>query len=1427
MFQKIISLSIQNKAIVLLFTAIMAAAGIYSLQKIPLDAVPDITNNQVQIVTSTPSLAAEEVEKFITYPIEMAMANLPGRLEVRSISRYGLSVVTVVFDDDVPMMLARQYASEQLLIARENIPAGLGDPELMPITTGLGEVYQYVLTVDEKHRHLYNLMDLRTMHDWLIKKQLFGIEGVVEVSSFGGYLKQYEVSINPGRMHALGISIEQIADALRANNANTGGGYVEQGSQALYIRTQGLIENLAQLERIPVAERQGTSVLISDVATVKYAPALRYGAMTMDGKGEAVGGITLMLRGANSYQVVQNIKARIDDIQQSLPPGVKIETYLDRSALIDKTIHTASTNLIEGGIIVILILILLLGDFRASMLVASIIPLAMLFALICMSYFGVSANLMSLGAIDFGIVVDGAVIITEAALFALHYKFIGKKLSSTQMDKIISEEAGRVYGKAAFGVLIILVVFLPILSLSGIEGKMFKPMAQTVSFALLGALILSVTYVPVMASIILRKEVKKPWHVSERIMAFFHRMYKPALQMAIAAPKKIVGASAIVLVLTVFLFMRMGTEFLPNLEEGDLAMQMAIKPGSSLTESVETATKAEKILLESFPEIKHVVSKIGTAEIPTDPMAIEDADIMIILKPKKEWTSAATREGLVELMKEELEVVLGAQFEFTQPIQLRFNELLSGAKADIAIKIFGDDNAKLHQLAMQAARHIEKVEGAGDVKVEMTEGLPQATVKFNYEKMARFGVDVEQINTLVRTAFAGEVVGTIFEEEKRFDLVIRLDSAYRQKAKLDMLSVTTQAGLSVPLLNLVDIDYTDGPMQVSRENARRRIAIGINVRNRDMGSVVDDIKNTLNKNLKLPPGYTIAIGGQYENFIHASQRLRVAVPAALALIFILLIFAFGNAKNALIIFTAVPLSAVGGVLALLVRGMPFSISAGIGFIALFGVAVLNGIVLISHINYLQTMEDLPLHKIIAKAANERLRPVLITAAVAIMGFMPMALSNSAGAEVQKPLATVVIGGLLSATFLTLVVLPALFLLLHKTQKIGKVLPLVLLLITGNLAQAQTPVTRQQALDTAMQNNPEWLNANIELQQAAVRKQSAIEMSPLSVQYQQGQIDGPIRSDYTWSVQQDFGSLLAHVRRASEYNLREDLAAANLELRKRELKLEVNLLYENWLYAYERYTLANNELNKFKLLEQKLENRYTLGEISALEFNRSRNQLYQFYALAQRQEQEYLSATRQLKDVVLMQKIMIPAEEKMTPRLLMPDSTLAQMLLMPASLAVAAQEKTAKSEAGQFFPTINAGYYNLELAPATGLQAWSIGITVPLWFLPQSSRVKEARLEAAKLNNDFVALQKRYENALQQQWQAYNKFQERWQMSIKSAWQSAEDLQKQAESAFMNGEIDYLELSLNIETAVSLKFNYLENLFMMNQTALKIEFLVEN
>ena len=1029
MISSIIGFSISNKLTVSLFVVALIIGGIYAMQTVPVDAVPDITNNQVQVVTTSQSLAPQEVEQFIMFPIEMAMANIPDILEIRSISRFGLSVVTIVFEDHVPVLEARQYVKEQMAMATAEIPADLGQPELMPITTGLGEIYQYTLSVDPAYRDQYDAMSLRTIQDWIIKRQLAGIKGIIEVSSFGGYLKQYEVAVDPIQLRSLNVTIQEVYDALSANNQNTGGSYIEKGPYAYYIRTEGIVKDYSDIENIFVKHNDKVPVVIRDIAEVRLGHPPRFGAMTIDGLGETVGGITMMLKGTNSSQAIKNVKTRIAEIQKALPEGVSIAPYLDRSKLVSKTVGTVRNNLLEGGLVVVLILLLLLGNFRAALIVASIIPLSLLFAFIMMKLMGVSANLMSLGAIDFGIVIDGAVIIVEGVLHYLYANYLGKKITQAEMDGVIKNRSSNIIGSAAFGVLIILVVFIPIMTLTGIEGKMFRPMAQTVSFAILGALILSVTYVPMVSSVLLSKNIKDKKTIADKIIGWMQSLYKPSLELALKWPKVLMSSALVMLVIVAILFSRMGAEFIPTLEEGDLAMQMNVRPGSSLQASIKTTTAAEKILLTNFPEVLHVVSKIGTAEIPTDPMAVEAADIMIILKEKDEWVSATSREDLVDKMKASLVALPWASFEFTQPIQLRFNELMTGAKTDVAIKIFGEDTEELFRKAQEVAAIINEVPGAGDVKVEQTEGLPQMMIAFDRPRMAQYGLNIEDLNLVIRGAYAGEVAGVVYEDERRFELVVRLKN--RQELDLDHLFINTTQGQIIPLSEVAEMTIKEGPMQIAREDAKRRISIGVNIRNRDVASFIAEVQTQLEAKVELLPGYVIQYGGQFENLEAATKQLKVAVPISLALIFILLFFAFGSMRYAALIYLTVPLAAIGGVIALYTRDMPFSISAGVGFIALFGVAVLNGIVLISYFNQLRKDADLSLKQVVIQGGILRLRPVIMTAAVASFGFLPMALSNTAGAEVQKPLAPVVIGGLIAATFLTLLVVPVAYYLLEN------------------------------------------------------------------------------------------------------------------------------------------------------------------------------------------------------------------------------------------------------------------------------------------------------------------------------------------------------------------------------------------------------------
>ncbi len=1023
MIESIISFSVHNRRFVLVFTALIIGWGLYSLQKLPLDAVPDITNNQVQVVTTSPSLAPEEVEKFITYPLELALGFLPDVEEVRSISRFGLSIITVVFHPDLDVLEARQLIQEQLKLAEDDIPSELGTPELMPISTGLGEIYQYTLQVEPGYEDQYSPMALRSIQDWIVKRRFTGTSGIVEVSSFGGFLKQYEIAVDPLSLRQFGFTLNQITEALKSANLSSGGGLIQESESSFYIRTEGTLKSKEDIENVLVGTSVGRPVIIRDLGEVREGSAPRFGAMTMDGKGEVVGGITLMLRGANSSEVIKEVHKKVKLIQASLPKGVKLEPYLDRSNLVNRTIKTVAINLIEGGLIVIIILVLLLGNLRAGLVVASIIPLSMLFAFILMNLFGVSANLMSLGAIDFGIVVDGAVIIIEHILFVM----AAAQLLPTgkSFDEFIAKSAGKIYHSAAFGVLIILVVFIPILTLEGIEGKMFRPMAQTFGFAVTGALILSLTYVPAVSAMVFRNGVGKELGISKKLIAKLQEFYQPIIEYSLRIPKTMIAIALILLTGSIILFSRMGQEFIPQLEEGDLAAQMALPPGSGLEESIRYATLVEQRLKDKFPEVRHVVSKIGAAEVPTDPMAVEEADIMIILKPQDEWVSASNRQALASLMKEELSVFQGLSFEFTQPIQLRFNELITGAKTDIAIKIFGDDLNTLAQLGENAEQAIQDISGVGDIKLEQTKGLPQMHISMDRASLARYGISSTHVQDLIKTAYSGTHAGVIFEGQRRYDLVVRLNPEHRSYPDLNQIYAKSADGHLISLRELVELDMTEGPALISREQTQRRINVGVNVRDRGLQGVVLDIQHKLAESLQLPSGYYIEYGGEFENLESAKKRLLIAVPIALILIFLLLLFTFNSARLAFLIFAAIPLSIIGGIAALYLRGLPFSISAGIGFITLFGVSVLNGIVLVAHLNSLVTAQKD--HKTaIIQACLERLRPVLITATVATFGFLPMALSTTAGGEVQRPLATVVIGGLVSATLLTLVVLPVLY-----------------------------------------------------------------------------------------------------------------------------------------------------------------------------------------------------------------------------------------------------------------------------------------------------------------------------------------------------------------------------------------------------------------
>lgn len=1030
MLNKIINFSIHNKLIIGLFTIGLVVLGLFELNKLPIDAVPDITDNQVQIITTSPSLGAPDVERFITFPLEQANSNIQGIKQMRSFSRFGLSVITIVFKDDVDLYWARQQVAERLQQVSKDIPAHLGTPTMAPITTGLGEIYQYILRPKKGYEHRFDDVKLRTIQDWIVRRQLLGTPGVADVASFGGELKQYEVAVNPTTLKSMGVTMTEVFDALQKNNENTGGAYIEKGPKVLFIRTEGLVGKIEDIENIVVKNLEdGTPILIKNIGKVDYGKAIRYGALTYNGQGEVAGAVVMMMKGGNSSQVIKEVKNKIIEIQKTLPEGVKIEAFLDRTKMVDNAISTVSKNLIEGALIVVFVLVLFLGNFRAGLLVASVIPLAMLFAIIMMNILGVSGNLMSLGALDFGLIVDGAVIIVEAVLHKLYSDKISSKQKYTQyeINNEVNTAAGKMMNSAVFGQIIILIVYLPILTLQGIEGKMFKPMAQTVIFALLGAFILSLTYIPMMSTLVLSKNKIYKKNLSDRMMEKLEKGYNYLLIKALKIPNFLFFGVIGLFFISVFVMSRLGGEFIPNLPEGDFAVDTRVLPGSNLKTSTEAVLQAQKILLKKFPEIEKIVGKTGSSEIPTDPMPIEASDMMVILKPRKEWTSATTYDELSEKMSQELKKnMIGATFSFQYPVAMRFNELMTGARQDVVCKIFGENIDTLKVYSEKLGEISKKIQGAQNIFVEPVTGMPQIVITYNRNTLSQYGLNVNDVNNLVNTAFAGQTTGSVFEGEKKFDLVVRLDGEQRKNIEdVNNLLINTPTGTEIPLNAVAKVELKESINQIQRENTQRRIIVGFNVRNRDIQSTVQDLQKSVEKNIKLPEGYTIKYGGTFENLQEAQSRLSIAVPVSLVLILFMLYFAFNSAKYGFLIFSAIPLSAIGGIFSLWIRDMNFSISAGVGFIALFGVAVLNGIVLVAEFNR-QKEKFTDLKKVVKMGGKNRLRPVLMTAFVASLGFLPMAISHGEGAEVQRPLATVVIGGLLLATFLTLFLLPIMY-----------------------------------------------------------------------------------------------------------------------------------------------------------------------------------------------------------------------------------------------------------------------------------------------------------------------------------------------------------------------------------------------------------------
>ncbi len=1432
MFKAIVHFSIQKKLFVGLTTLFLLLGGIYAMMTLPIDAVPDITNNQVQIVTVSPTLAPQEVEQLITMPIEIAMSNIMNVEEIRSVSRFGLSLVTVVFKESVPTLDARQLINEQIQTVAGEIPTELGTPELMPITTGLGEIYQYVLSVEPGYEEKYDAMELRTIQDWIVKRQLSGIPGIVEINSFGGYLKQYEVAVDPDALYSLNITIGEVFEALNRNNQNTGGSYIEKINKAYYIRSEGMIGKIKDIERIVITNRGGIPIHISDVGSVRFGSAKRFGAMTKDGEGECVGGIAMMLKGANANVVTKELEARVERVQKMLPEGVRVEPYLNRSELVDRNISTVIRNLIEGALIVFIVLIIFLGNVRAGLIVASVIPLAMLFAFILMRVFGVSANLMSLGAIDFGIVVDGSIVILEGILAHIYSRrLMGRTLSAEEMDREVEAGAGHVARSATFAVLIILIVFFPLLTLTGIEGKYFTPMAKTLVFCIIGALILSLTYVPMMASLFLKRTISSKPTFADRFFGKLNGVYRRTLHFCLRHIWGTIACSFAALAVSLFLFTRLGAEFIPTLDEGDFAMQMTLPAGSSLTHSIELSKQAEETLMKNFPEIKHVVAKIGTAEVPTDPMAVEDADIMIVMKPFKEWTSASSRAEMVEKMKASLEPITGAEFNFSQPIQLRFNELMTGAKADIAIKLYGEDMAELYKKAKEASLFVEQVPGAADVIVEQAMGLPQLVVHYDRAKIARYGMNIEELNTIIRTAYAGEAAGVVFENERRFDLVLRLDNDKVADLNLDKLFVRTAEGIQIPVSKVATIELVNGPLQINRDATKRRIVIGVNVRDADIQKVVRTIQETLDKHIKLEPGYYFEYGGQFENLQNAIDTLTIVIPVALSLILLLLFFAFKSVTYSLVVFSTVPLSLIGGILALWLRGLPFSISAGVGFIALFGVAVLNGILMINHFNNLrkQTKYQMTTNRILAKGCPHLLRPVFLTGLVASLGFVPMAIAKSAGAEVQRPLATVVIGGLIVSTILTLIIIPVFYRLVNssaawKRQRwLKRLLPFLLFLGILFPTHAQQTVSLEEAVTIALENHPRLKTATASIERSRASRGESWEVSPTTFNYSWGQINGETRNDNQMEITQSLGSLLTPFYKNALVNRQVATGEYYRDLVKKEITAEVKRAWAYYQYAFHLCALYKEQIEWAGRLRKASQLRYEQGDITLLERNMSSTLVADLQTRLSQAEEELQLATRRFSWTCYSDSPLLPM-----------DTTL---VLFPARIAEiapsdihlnyfrsVADEKKAmlRIERSRFFPELSVGYVRQKIAPLSGLDSWMVGISFPVLFFPQHSRIRQAKIDSYIARTEAESNIRQLNNKVEELSVALRKEGEHIRYYTTGALPEAEALLKSATVQFKENETDITQFVQSLNAAREIRRGYIEAVYAYNISALELE-----
>ncbi len=1444
MLNKIIEFSVKNKLIIGLFVLALIGYGAYQVTQLPIGAKPDITNNQVQIITVAPALGAADVERLISFPIEQATKNIPELEKVRSFSRFGLSVVTLIFDDKTDVYWARQLVSQQLETVKGEIPQQFGTPELGPITTGLGEIYQYTLRPKKGYEDKYDATELRTIQDWIVRQQLLGVKGVAEVSSFGGFLKQYEVAVNPAKLKAYDITISDVFKALNRNNQNTGGAYIEKGPNALFIRSEGLVGKLDDIRNIVIKNLpDGIPLLINDVAKVDFGHATRYGALTRNGK-EVSGAVVMMLKGANASEVIENVKLRVNEIEENLPEGLTIDPFLDQTKLVNHSINTVTENLLLGALIVIFVLVFFLGDFRSGLIVASVIPLAMLFTVIMMNISGVTGNLMSLGALDFGLIVDGAVIIVEAVL---HEIFRNRKyrekghLTQSQMDKEVSVNAKRMLHAAIFGEIIILIVYTPILTLQGIEGKMFRPMAETVAYALIGAIILSLTYVPMMSALFLSKKVSQKENFSQRIMKRLENFYQHFLVKALRARGAILSIVILIFVAAIFVFTKLGGVFIPELPEGDFAVEMRVLPGSNIDQSNQAAAKASKILLSQFPEVEQVVGKTGSSEVPTDPMPIEATDLMIVLKDQKEWTSAKTYDELSEKMTKALSVIPGVTFGFAYPVEMRFNELLSGAKQQVVCKIFGDDLDSLANYAQQLGDISKTVKGVSGLYVEQVTGLPQIVIKYNRAAISQYGLDISNINDAVNAAFAGGIAGKVYEGQRRFDLVVKLQEDKRKGlTDVQNLLIATPSGAQIPLSTVANVSIKEGPIQIQREDGQRRIIVGFNAQDRDVQSLVDEVKNKVDKQMKLAPGYYINYGGDFQNLQEAKVRLGIVLPVALFLILLLLYFSFKSIRDALLIFSAVPLSVIGGIMALGIRGMPFSISAGIGFIALFGVAVLNGMVMISEFKKLKEDGFKDIRRIVIQGAKTRLRPVLMTASVASIGFLPMAISTGLGAQVQKPLATVVIGGLMVATFLTLIVLPILYIMFHKkirfSKKSIKVITVIAFCSFGTIqsVKAQTPISLEKATQMALDNNLNVKNQSLKSKYKEKLTKSAQLFKSTSIGVQYGQFNS-LYKDKEVGISQTLNFPTVYTSNKKFLNNEWTASVLQVDVRKVLLRRDVSKAYFSLLYLQQKEKLLRQNDSLFDNFLTRASQRFEAGESNILEKTTAENLRNQI-ALQ-------LSTLQNDKEIAQLQfQLLLNTNTVYTPIEVNKDIILLSVETLslanhPILKYLEQQEKTANaftaSQKALRWPDITFGY-NLQGMKGVDtndkmyenqlrLSYFNVGLRIPIF-----GGGLKARIDAAKVNSQvakgeyeakMLSIKKNAQSALAE----YQKFNKEVLYYQNTGLKNAQTITSTANQQFKSGAIDYLNWVLLTNQAIVIRSNYVEALKNRNLKQAELEF----